>query len=667
MLEKIANLELVKLKNKKPLIAGLCISAAMLLLVLLNIKEFWATGSFDFRGGLKCLVLFVIMTMFLVIKIKLPKWVEFGVSIVMLFAGPYLIFEMVRLLVGAPEYTSYIYEMNLMFYVILQFVVFVFTLSPRVAITVGLVISWGIHIANELVLLIRGTPLVPTDLYAITTAMTVTSPDSWHFNVAMLLGTILCVALIALVWQFKLVYPKWWARIPAFVIGVAIIVNCVWEIAILDYESFSTSTFDQESTNDVNGIALGFYINCRKMKFDEPVGYNKEAVEQFLSQYTDETLEEGTELPNIIVVMNESFSDLSYVGKLRTDTPYIEFFNSLTRDYPHGKLLVSVLGGGTCNTEFEFLTSLSMLNMPNNCYAYMQHVTGETPSLASYLKEYGYTSVAMHPFYEICWKRNSIYPFLGFDDYISGEDMSDDHGVYVSADRWEKGFGDDVEYVRTLISDSFFYDEVIKQFENKGDKEKMFIFALTVQNHSPYEYMGEDFETDVHITNYEGDYPRAEQYLSLVKDSDEALQELITYFEGVDEKTMIVFFGDHQPNVEHQLINQMAPYRNLIVNSYLSRYMTPFVIWANYDIGGREDLGVMSANYLGLTALEYAGVPLSREYQMIMDTREVSIAQNSWGYYDRFHAWYDREDEETYKDEILNIYNYYTYWMLNDR
>lgn len=657
---------MIKLKPKKSLIAGICICAVMLLLVLLNIKEFWADGVFALDGALKLTALFAVMTALLVFKISLPKWAEIVASLVLLFAGPYLIFEMVRLLVGAPQYTSYIYEMNLIFYVALEFLVFIFTQSPRIAITAGLSISWAAHIANELVHLIRGTPVVPTDLYAIRTAMTVTSPENWHFNVEMLLGTVCCVALIALVWQFKLVYPKWWIRIPAVIVGIAITLNCTILIATLDHTSFSTSTFDQESTNDLNGIALSFYINCRKMQFDKPVGYSEQAIEDFLSQYEDETLDNGEELPNIIVVMNESFADLSYVGKLKTDNAYMDYFDSLTDDYPHGRLLVSVLGGGTCNTEFEFLTSLSMLNMPNNCYAYMQHVKGETPSMASYLKNYGYDTVAMHPFYEICWKRNSIYPFMGFDDFISGEDMSDDHGVYVSADRWEKGFGDDVEYIRTLISDSFFYKEVIKEFEDKAEGEKKFIFAVTVQNHSSYEYDGEDFETDVHITNYEGYFPRAEQYLSLVKDSDEALEELIAYFEGVDEKTMIVFFGDHQPNVEHQLINQMAPYRNQLVNSFLTRYMTPFVIWANYDLGDSKDLGVMSANYLGLTALEYAGVPLSREYQMIMDTREVSIAQNSWGYYDRFHAWYDRA-EETYNDEILNIYNYYTYWMLNDR
>lgn len=649
---------MIKLKEKKSLIFGAIVGAILLLFTLLNISEL---STLD---AIKAVLLIAVTVLCCIFKLNLNKWIESGISVVLLIGGPFLIFEMVRVLVGAPEYNSYIYEMNLIFYVLLLFVVFLFTQSPRVSMTVALVISWAAHTANELVLLIRGTPLVPTDLFAIKTAMTVTSPEVWHFNGDMVLGTLVCVALIAISLKFKLTLPKWWTRVIAALASLAVSVNCFVLIYTLDYTSFSTSTFDQESTNDLNGIALSFYINCRKMAFEKPEGYSYEAVEEYLAQYEDEVLEEGTELPNIIFVMNESFSDLSYVGKLKTDTPYMQYFKSLTKEHPHGKLLVSVLGGGTCNTEFELLTSLSMLNMPNNCYTYMQHITGEIPSLASYLKGYGYRAVAMHPFYEICWKRNSVYPFMGFDDFISGEDMSDDHGIYVSADRWEKGFGADVEYVRTLISDSFFYKELIEEFESKGEDEKMFIFALTVQNHSSYEYEGDDFVTDVHITSPEGDFPRAEQYLSLIKDSDEALEELITYFEGVDEKTMIVFFGDHQPNVEHQLINLLAPYRQQIVNSYLSRYLTPFVIWTNYDIGD-DDLGVMSANYLGLTALEYAGVPLSKEQQMILDTREVSIAQNSWGYYGKFMDWYDRD--AVAENEALTMYNYYTYWVINER
>lgn len=654
---------MVNFKTKKQLIFPLTVILGTLTLILLNAKEFFLNGAADWQSIIKCACLFVLMSALLLIKISLPKLVESVVSLVLLAAGPVMIFETVRTIVSAPKYDPYIYELNLLFYALIMTAVFVLTQSPRISIVAAMGISWAAHAANELVLLIRGTPLVPTDLFALETAMTVTSPEDWHFNSAMLAGTVAAIAICAFVWQFKLTYPKKWLRIPAGALALGISVWLCLNISWIDHEDFSTSTFDQESTNDLNGIALSFYINVRKMAFEKPLGYDEQALDEYIAQYVDEVLPEGEELPNIIVIMNESFSDLSYLGKLRTDTEYMPYFESLTKNYPSGRILVSVLGGGTCNTEFEFLTSLSMLNMPSGCYTYMQHITGEVPSLASYLEEYGYQTVAMHPFYEICWKRNSVYKFMGFDDFISGEDMSDDHGLYESAERWNKGFGDNVEYIRTLISDSYFYKQVIDQFENKTS-DRIFIFGVTVQNHSSYEYEGDDFETDVHITKPEGDYPRAEQYLSLVKDSDEALEELITYFESVDEKTIIVFFGDHQPNVEAELIDELAPYRNLIVNSYLTRFQTPFVIWANYDIGGREDLGIISANYLGIETLKYAGVPLSAEYQMIDGLRETATSMAAWGYYDRFQCWYEREEE--YEDVGLNMYKYYTYRLMGD-
>lgn len=654
---------MVNFKTKKQLVFPLTVILGTLTLILLNAKEFFLNGAADWQSIIKCACLFVLMSALLLIKISLPKLVESVVSLVLLAAGPVMIFETVRTIVSAPKYDPYIYELNLLFYALIMTAVFVLTQSPRISIVAAMGISWAAHAANELVLLIRGTPLVPTDLFALETAMTVTSPEDWHFNSAMLAGTVAAIAICAFVWQFKLTYPKKWLRIPAGALALGISVWLCLNISWIDHEDFSTSTFDQESTNDLNGIALSFYINVRKMAFEKPLGYDEQALDEYIAQYVDEVLPEGEELPNIIVIMNESFSDLSYLGKLRTDTEYMPYFESLTKNYPSGRILVSVLGGGTCNTEFEFLTSLSMLNMPSGCYTYMQHITGEVPSLASYLEEYGYQTVAMHPFYEICWKRNSVYKFMGFDDFISGEDMSDDHGLYESAERWNKGFGDNVEYIRTLISDSYFYKQVIDQFENKTS-DRIFIFGVTVQNHSSYEYEGDDFETDVHITKPEGDYPRAEQYLSLVKDSDEALEELITYFEGVDEKTIIVFFGDHQPNVEAELIDELAPYRNLIVNSYLTRFQTPFVIWANYDIGGREDLGIISANYLGIETLKYAGVPLSAEYQMIDGLRETATSMAAWGYYDRFQCWYEREEE--YEDVGLNMYKYYTYRLMGD-
>ncbi len=677
---------MVKLKSGKSLWIGVAVTVLVALLTLFNISSFRADaplrideaaspgaytaivieqGSVNLSAVLSYLALFLLMTFALLFKFNLPKKAEAAAACLFFAAGPFLAFEVVKLIIGVELYATDIYFTNLLFYAVFQAAVFAVTQSARVSVCVSLAVWSFLNFANQIVLLVRGTPLVPTDLYAIGTAMKVTNTSDWHFNADMLSGLAACIFLTALVSQFKIGWPKKWLRPAAAAFAAVVVaVGCVG-IYEIDYMSFSTSTFDTESTNNVNGTALSFYINFRKMGFEEPVGYSKQELDDYLAGYTDETLSGSEEdLPNIIVIMNESFSDLGYLGRLKTDNPYMQFYNKLSSDYPDGRLLVSVLGGGTCNTEFEFLTGLSMMYMPDGCYAYMQHIKGPVDSMASYLKNFGYQTVAMHPFYEVCWKRNSVYPFMGFDDFVSGEDMTDEAGKYVSADRWEKGFGDDVEYIRTLISDSYFYKQVIDQFENKTS-DRIFIFGVTVQNHSTYEYDGDDFETDVHIQRPEGEYPRAEQYLSLIKDSDEALEELISYFEGVDEKTMIVFFGDHQPNVEAELIDELAPDRELFVNAFLTRYQTPFTIWSNYELDLNGYMGITSANYLGLKTLQAAGIPLSAKYQMIRDAEEIAPAMAAWGYYDPYTIWNDRQD--TYKDEVLNMYNFYTYWALNDQ
>lgn len=655
-------------KKGKGLYFCIAVSLAVAILIALNFSSFWTDGVFETSALIRCAALFLAMTAALTVEIKLPRWAENVTALALFILGPWITFETVKLIIGVPRYASNIYWLNMLFYAVFQVAVFLLTQSTRVAVCTAIGVGSVLNVANELVLLLRGTPLVPTDLYAISTALKVTETGTWHFNTNMLSGLCCCVLFMAVAAKFRFEYPKKWVRpCAAFVAAVVLTVGCVG-IYDIDYEDFSTSTFDTESTNNVNGTALSFYINARKMEFSSPEGYSETELNDFMSQYTDETLEEGEEeeLPNIIVIMNESFSDLSYLGRLKTDTPYLKYFNSLTDKYNNGRNLVSVLGGGTCNTEFEFLTGLSMMYMPSNCYAYMQHVKGPVDSMASYLKQFGYQAVAMHPFYEVCWKRNSIYNFMGFDDFVSGEDMAaGEAGLYVSADRWEKGFGDNVEYDRTLISDSFFYKQIIDQFENRTS-DHIFIFGVTVQNHSPYEYEGEDFETDVHVLNDAPPlgYPHAEQYLSLIKDSDEALEELITYFEGVDEKTLIVFFGDHQPNVESELVDLLAPDRDMFVNSFMTRFETPYLIWSNYELD--EDFKndyITSANYLGLMTLEAAGVPLSAKYQMMRDAQNVAPAMATWGYFDRFGMWNDRRDR--YDSDVLNMYNFYTYKSLN--
>ena len=121
--------------------------------------------------------------------------------------------------------------------------------------------------------------------------------------------------------------------------------------------------------------------------------------------------------------MDEAFSDPAVLGEVDANMDYMPFVHSLQNGAENaitGKLHVSVKGGNTANTEFEFLTGNTMAFLPQGSVAYQQYIHEETQSLASYLKSLGYTTRAAHPYKASGWDRETVYPLLGFEraDFI---------------------------------------------------------------------------------------------------------------------------------------------------------------------------------------------------------------------------------------------------------
>ena len=184
-------------------------------------------------------------------------------------------------------------------------------------------------------------------------------------------------------------------------------------------------------------------------------------------------------------------------------------------------------GGNTADSEFEFLTGNTMAFLPVGSIPYQQYIKSTTPSLASYLKSIGYATYAQHPYYGSGWNRDTVYPLLGFDNLSFMQDYSNQR------------------FVRKYISDETSFDKIIETYENKPDGQPAFIFNVTMQNHGGYTdtYYGFDNTVTADKLNNSA----LDQYLSLIKLTDEDLKSLIEYFSNVDEKTIVVFFGDHQP------------------------------------------------------------------------------------------------------------------------
>jgi phosphoglycerol transferase MdoB-like AlkP superfamily enzyme len=342
------------------------------------------------------------------------------------------------------------------------------------------------------------------------------------------------------------------------------------------------------------------YINV-----DKPDNYSADNAEEIISRYEDiASANIPDNLPNIIVIMNEAFSDPAVLGDFETNQDYMPYIHSIMNgdidNTISGYLNVSVLGGNTANTEFEFLTGSTMAFLPQGSVAYQQYLKNEMPSLASHLKELGYETIATHPYNSTGWDRNKVYPLLGFDETYFIKD-------YKSPEK-----------IRKYVSDKACYDKIIDMYENKDEGTPMFVFNVTMQNHSSYTEEFDNFTPDIEVTG--GSSKALNNYLSLMKISDESFEYLTDYFSEADEDTIIVMFGDHQPT--NSVISNIWKLNGKNSNSLSeededNRYKVPYIIWCNYDIETKTNNDT-SANYLACKVLNTAGIPLN-PYEAFME------------------------------------------------
>ena len=457
-----------------------------------------------------------------------------------------------------------------------------------------------IGLANYYVLEFRSAPIMPWDILSIGTAASVANNFKYTLSKETVFVLIGFMILILLESKATLELKKDW-RIRTG--GVLASFALLWGFTAMLHQDSTVARFklyDKLFTPTVmskrDGTAVAFLMELKYIVVEKPDGYNKEDAAALLASYDTGDTESAAHTPNIIVIMNEAFSDLSVLGDFETNEDYMPFLHSLmqegTPNTISGYLNVSVLGGNTANTEFEFLTGNTMAFLPQGSVAYQQYVKNNDYSIATYLKSKGYDTIAMHPYNASGWDRDKVYPLLGFDTFYSLKD-------------WVNPVK-----IRKYVSDQSCYDKIIELYEQKDANTPFFLFNVTMQNHSSYSEEYDNFHPDITV---EGTSSKIlPNYLSLIKLSDQALCNLIEYFSKADEDTVIVFFGDHQPSN-----SVAAPIWKLNGRSGDSlteeeearRYKVPFIIWANYDIEAASNVET-SANYLGSHVLRAAGLPL---------------------------------------------------------
>lgn len=541
-------------------------------------------------------------------------------AFIALFVYPVITFYLFDLYTHNPFVTMNFKTqvLNIVFYQLMGLFLFGIFRWLRVALMLQSGLFMIIGLANYYVLSFRSAPIMPWDIYSLGTAFSVADNFSYELEketIVIMIG--FCVLLfLESRCRVRLGTGRKKLRLGMVLISSLLIWNytdMVQDENFIGEFGLYDKLFTPTVMNKRDGNIVAFLMELEYLNVDKPEGYREEEIADILDGGADGTTEtevpvsaQAYRRPNIIVIMNEAFSDLSVLGEFETNIDYMPFFRSLQEGADNtvtGRLNVSVLGGNTANTEFEFLTGNTMAFLPQGSVAYQQYVNGEVPSLASWLKSYGYKTVAMHPYYADGWERDEVYPLLGFQEFYSIEDFKGE------------------EKVRNYYSDSACYDKITEIFEEKGDAP-LFLFNVTMQNHSGYTEKFSNFFPDVKVKGAQSEALNA--YLSLIKLSDNSLANLIYYFQNVEEDTVIVFFGDHQPtayvsNPVLQLNGKDG--NNLTEEEERQRYQVPFLIWANFDI--EEQTGVeTSANYLGGMVLEKSGMKLPPYQQQLQLLRQ---------------------------------------------
>lgn len=527
-------------------------------------------------------------------------------------------------------------------------ILFLLTNSLKAAALITGISCFLASVANYYVFLFRGKPIVPWDLQALGTATSVMGSYSydltWRIGFAFLLLLLLFFALFLIRFENR---AK--RSVKASAVNLLVVTGLTALYASAVYPKLTDSLWDIGSIYEKEGVVAGFLSHCKYATYHRPGKYSAKKCRDILDGVVAEGPDETRiSAQNIIVVMNESFADLRVIGDRVLDGDYMPYVDSMEENESalKGNLHVSVFGGMTANTEFEVLTGVSCAYVP--AVPYQTVVSRKIRSLADVLKEQDFYTEAFHPYLAANWERDKVYPYLGFDSFLSIESMD----------------VKDEDILRWCVSDYSDYQQIIRSYE-ENTADNFFMFNVTMQNHGGYADEFEGFSSTVDLSDY-GDFKEAEVYLTLVQESDRQLEGLINYFSEVEEPTLICFFGDHQPYLGDEFLELLYGKRldDLTTEEKRQQYITPIVLWSNYGLKG-VNLEKISPNYLSALILKEANLSMPAYESFLWQLYQEYPVISGTGILDKEGHYYQAiEDVDS---EILTEYGWLQYNRLRSK
>lgn len=570
------------------------------------------------------------------------------------FIFPLLLFVLLELLnpassaglfLGFPNVLTLLFSFVLITLIALA----IYSLAGSVMLAYGItsfILLVG-YLVNYFKLAISGGMFVPSDIFLAGAAFQVTDPGavrisfSLVFSVLLILLIILPLSLVNLKMRFK--YRI--AILPIIILVVLLFLSGNFAVnRILPVFGLERGTVSERYRDQ--GMVLGFYSELVRGRRLRQINIEQSffAGTSGLAQIPPDTV------PNIIVIMSEAFMDPMTLDNITFSQYPIPNFRRLGNSAQgiSGNVLVPVFGGGTINTEFEFLMGLPQVFYGSRFHIPPENIRRYFPrdfatSLPWLFRENGYRTVGVHTFYGTFFNRNIIYPLIGFDEFISSEQMPE--AVY-------KG---------TFISDEYFTDRIIEQILlAENDDVPLFLFGISMQNHwdfdpMKYETLDLDVMSESPILS-ERHTHYMNSFMQGIFDADKQLGRIVDFIESRDTPTILVFFGDHLPILgvhADRIFEQLGFVTsqddfNWILEDRANIFSTPYLVWANYDFG-LEEWGNMSTYFLGAKVAHSSGITLNRYYTYLLQSRNYFRGLTNYVYIcvdDVYHyGWKFRDNE----------------------
>ena len=527
-----------------------------------------------------------------------------------------------------------------------------------------------INIANYYKTVFRDEPLKMSDLSLINEMENITQNYDLRLTAGIVAGVlIICFAVF---FAAKYLKPKK-LKFPIKIIGVVTTLCCM----VLSYNfiytnkklyekipTFAIEFHDSDMTKH-HGALYSFLNSAQASTYKMPQKYSDEKAEEILVLNASAGVVEKEEKINIIAVMGEAFFDVTQGDKVEFEdntNPY-KNYEKIKKEGYYGKLVVPGYGGSTESSEFEFLTGVNQFllgsSMPT---AYKTYITQPAYSVVRYFKQQGYRTIAIHPGYAWFYNRNSVYQNLGFDDFISREDM-----------------GDNLPQIYGYVEDEFLTGQIIdnylKHYEENPDTP-YFNFNITIQNHGPYP----DFDMDREVIYKrpenlsDENYHIINNYLNGIKATDKLLGDICDFARTREEPIALLFFGDHLPYLDENIECFEAIGYNISHKSedgIENKYKVAYVMWANNSAKkvikqsrGRLEKGEgpeISANFLASELLGFIGADKPAYFKFVESVRD-SVNVISPHYYKQDGEKTLKPDDET--AEIIEKYKILQYYNL---